>query len=269
MLGSLNEADDAVQEVWLRLSRSDTSNVENLSGWLTTVVSRVCLDMLRSRASRREDPLDVQTSDPVVHHAGESNPKQEALLAESVGLALLVVLETLDPAERLALVLHDMFDLPFDEIPKIVGRSQPRRDNSRAEPVDEFEASRPVPVQSSPISGRLWRRPRRLAYRRLGSAPRSAGPERRASSRCRRPAWRLKGNPWCATGGESGPRRCAACPVNARGTRAYKWKCRNCGDVATTSDCRGSLHHQGRQDRRDRLHERSRTASPIGSGGPQ
>ena len=123
MLGSLNEADDAVQEVWLRLSRSDTSNVENLSGWLTTVVSRVCLDMLRSRASRRESPLDVQTSDPGVHRAAESNPEQEALLAESVGLALLVVLETLDPAERLALVLHDMFDLPFDEIAKIVGKS--------------------------------------------------------------------------------------------------------------------------------------------------
>lgn len=123
MLGSLNEADDAVQEVWLRLSRSDTSNVENLSGWLTTVVSRVCLDMLRSRASRREDPLDVQTSDPVVRHVGESNPEQEALLAESVGLALLVVLEMLDPAERLALVLHDMFDIPFDEIARIVGKS--------------------------------------------------------------------------------------------------------------------------------------------------
>ncbi|MGC4095584.1 MAG: sigma-70 family RNA polymerase sigma factor [Nitrospira sp.] len=155
MLGSLNEADDAVQEVWLRLSRSDTSNVENLSGWLTTVVSRVCLDMLRSRASRREDPLDVQTSDPGVHRAAESNPEQEALLAESVGLALLVVLETLDPAERLALVLHDMFDLPFEEIAKIVGNLRPRQGNSQAEPVDGFEACRPVPTQSSPVSGRL------------------------------------------------------------------------------------------------------------------
>jgi len=123
MLGSLNEADDAVQEVWLRLSRSDTSSVKNLGGWLTTVVSRVCLDMLRSRISRGEDQLDTHTPNPNVSHADGSNPEQEALLAESVGLALLVVLETLAPAERLAFVLHDMFDLPFDEIAKIVGKS--------------------------------------------------------------------------------------------------------------------------------------------------
>lgn len=123
MLGSLNEADDAVQEVWLRLSRSDTNSIENLRGWLTTVVGRVCLDMLRSRASRREEPLDAHAPGTTVSPADVSNPEQEALLAESVGLALLVVLETLAPAERLAFVLHDMFDLPFDEIARIVGRS--------------------------------------------------------------------------------------------------------------------------------------------------
>jgi RNA polymerase sigma-70 factor (ECF subfamily) len=123
MLGSLSEADDAVQESWLRLNRADTSNVENLGGWLTTVVARVCLDMLRSRKSKHEESLDAQSSEPVVSHAAGIDPEQEALLADSVGLALLVVLETLAPAERLAFVLHDMFDLPFDEIATIVGRS--------------------------------------------------------------------------------------------------------------------------------------------------
>jgi RNA polymerase sigma factor (sigma-70 family) len=128
MLGSLSEADDAVQEGWLRLSRSDISGVENLGGWLTTVVARVCLDMLRSRKSRREEPLGAHVPEPIPAFAGTSrddgiDPEHEALLADSVGLALLVVLETLAPAERVAFVLHDMFDLPFDEIASIVGRS--------------------------------------------------------------------------------------------------------------------------------------------------
>ena len=123
MLGSLTEADDAVQEAWLRLSRTDTSDVENLGGWLTTVVSRVCLDMLRSRRARREEPAGPHLPDPVVGRADGFDPEHQALLANSVGLALLVVLDTLDPAERLAFVLHDMFALPFDEIAPIVGRS--------------------------------------------------------------------------------------------------------------------------------------------------
>jgi RNA polymerase sigma factor (sigma-70 family) len=123
MLGSLSEADDAVQEAWFRLNRSDVSDVENLAGWLTTVVGRVCLDMLRSRASRREEPLDVRLPDPVVSGRDGVDPEQEALVADSVGLALLVVLETLAPAERLAFVLHDMFGVPFDDIAPIVGRS--------------------------------------------------------------------------------------------------------------------------------------------------
>jgi len=123
MLGSRIEADDAVQEAWLRLSRSETGGVDNLGGWLTTVVARVCLDMLRSRKSRREDPLDAHSSEPI-GSAEEGIPREhEVLLADSLGLALLVVLETLAPAERVAFVLHDMFDLPFDEIAPIVGRS--------------------------------------------------------------------------------------------------------------------------------------------------
>jgi RNA polymerase sigma factor (sigma-70 family) len=122
MLGSLGEADDAVQEAWLRLSRTDTSDVENLGGWLTTVTARVCLNMLRSRTTRREDPLDVHLPDPIVS-PDRIDPEQEAMLADSVGLAMLVVLEMLPPAERLAFVLHDMFAVPFDEIAPIVGRS--------------------------------------------------------------------------------------------------------------------------------------------------
>jgi len=117
MLGSISEADDAVQEAWLRLSRSGSAGVENLNAWLTTVVARVCLDMLRSRKSRREEPLGLHLTDPI------ANPEHEAMLADSVGLALLVVLETLAPAERLAFVLHDMFAMPFDEIAPIVKRS--------------------------------------------------------------------------------------------------------------------------------------------------
>jgi RNA polymerase sigma-70 factor (ECF subfamily) len=124
MLGSLSEADDAVQEAWLRLAGADASDVENLGGWLTTVVSRVCLNRLRSRSTRREEPLDVHVPDPIVRREDRSDPAHEAELVDSVGLALLVVLETLAPAERLAFVLHDMFAVPFDEIATIVDRSR-------------------------------------------------------------------------------------------------------------------------------------------------
>jgi RNA polymerase sigma-70 factor (ECF subfamily) len=123
MLGSLSEADDAVQEAWLHFSRSGTGHVENLRGWLTTAVARVCLDMLRSRTARREEPLGARLPDPIVSPQDGIDPEREALLADSVGIALLVVLETLAPAERLAFVLHDMFAVPFDEIAPIVGRS--------------------------------------------------------------------------------------------------------------------------------------------------
>ncbi len=122
MLGSLAEADDAVQETWLRLTSTDTDDVRNLRAWLTTVVSRVCLDMLRARTARREDPLDVHVPDPIVTPIAD-DPEHHALLADSVGLALLVVLDTLSPAERLAFVLHDIFAVPFDQIGPILGRS--------------------------------------------------------------------------------------------------------------------------------------------------
>jgi RNA polymerase sigma factor (sigma-70 family) len=123
MLGSLNEADDAVQEAWLRLSRSDAGTIENLGGWLTTVVSRVCLDMLRSRTSRKEETLENEVAPAAVNRDGRRDPEQETLLADAIGAALLIVLDRLDPAERLAFVLHDMFAVSFDEIASIIGRS--------------------------------------------------------------------------------------------------------------------------------------------------
>jgi len=123
MLGSHSEAEDAVQEAWLRISRADTSVVENMAAWLTTVVARVCLNMLRSRESRREEPLDLHMPDPIISNESRVDPEHEALLADSVGLALMVVLDTLPPAERLAFVLHDMFAVPFEDIAPMIDRS--------------------------------------------------------------------------------------------------------------------------------------------------
>ncbi len=123
MLGSLTEADDAVQDTWVRVSRAEMNEVENFGGWLTTIVARVCLNMLRSRNVRREEPLEVHLPDPVIRSEEELGPEEEVLLADSVGLALLVLLDALAPAERLAFVLHDMFELPFEEIAPMVGRS--------------------------------------------------------------------------------------------------------------------------------------------------
>ncbi|MFE5867544.1 sigma-70 family RNA polymerase sigma factor [Streptomyces roseifaciens] len=123
MLGSVSEADDAVQETWLRYGRTDTSGVENLGGWLTTVAGRVCLNMLRAREARREDPLEIHVPDPVISHPSGVDPEQKALLADSVGLAMLVVLASLAPAERVAFVLHDMFAVPFDDIAPLIERT--------------------------------------------------------------------------------------------------------------------------------------------------
>jgi len=151
MLGSVSEADDAVQESWLRLSRSNANDIENLGGWLTTVVARVSLNMLRSRDTRREEPMNVHVPDPIVSRDEVSGPEDEAIVADSVGLALLVVLETLTPAERLAFVLHDMFGVPFDEISTMVGRSpeaarqlasRARRRVRGAAPVPDTDLSR-------------------------------------------------------------------------------------------------------------------------------
>ena len=123
MLGSRTEADDAVQEAWLRLNRSDASEIGNIGGWLRTVVARICLDMLRSKKTRREEPLDLPVHETIEDSGISANPEREALVADSVGVALLVVLEQLGPAERVAFVLHDMFDIPFDEIAPIIGRT--------------------------------------------------------------------------------------------------------------------------------------------------
>src|ERR1051325_5893547 len=154
MLASASEAEDAVQESWIRLGRSDVSEVENLRGWLTTVVARVCLDMLRTRTSRREEPWDTHVPDPVITRA-DRDPESDAVLADSVGLALLVVLETLEPAERLAFVLHDVFGMTFEEIAPNVDRSPVaarqlasrarRRVQNRAPSADpDLRAQRPV-----------------------------------------------------------------------------------------------------------------------------
>jgi RNA polymerase sigma-70 factor, ECF subfamily len=153
MLGSLSEADDAVQESWLRLSSSDAGGIENLSGWLTTVVARVCLNMLRSRRSRREEPLGVHLPDPIISRADGIDPEQAILLADSVGLALLLILETLAPDERLAFVLHDMFAVPFDEIAPIVGRSPAAARQLASRARRRVQGSVPVP-DADPIRQR-------------------------------------------------------------------------------------------------------------------
>jgi RNA polymerase sigma-70 factor, ECF subfamily len=152
MLGSLTEADDAVQEAWIRLSRTDTSQVDNLRAFLTTVVSRVCLNMLRSRKTRREVSLETHLPDPIVSPAERIDPEQEALLGDSVGLALLVVLDALTPAERLAFVLHDVFAVPFDEIAPIVGRT-PTAARQLASRARRRVQGAPVPVPDVDLDG--------------------------------------------------------------------------------------------------------------------
>jgi RNA polymerase sigma factor (sigma-70 family) len=145
MLGSLTEADDAVQEAWLRLSRVDASEVENLGGWLTTVVARVSLNMLRSRRSRREEPFGPLVPEPIIDRENDSDPEHEALLADSVGLALLIVLDTLSPPERLAYVLHDMFAIPFEEIAPIVQRSPQAARQLASRARRRIQGAAPVP----------------------------------------------------------------------------------------------------------------------------
>jgi RNA polymerase sigma factor (sigma-70 family) len=145
MLGSLSDADDAVQEAWLRLSWADASQIQNLGGWLTTVVSRVCLNVLRSRRTRREEPLEGRYPDPIVDPAGGADPEHQALLADSVGIALLVVLDTLGPAERLAFVLHDLFDVPFEEIAPIVDRTPAAARQLASRARRRVRAAAPVP----------------------------------------------------------------------------------------------------------------------------
>ena len=154
MLGSLTDADDAVQEAWIRLNRSNAAEIENLGGWLTTVVARVCLTTLQSRKVRREEELGVHVPDPIVSPADGTDPQSEAQLADSVGLALMVVLDTLQPSERLAFVLHDIFAVPFDEIAAIVGRS-PAASRQLASRAPGACAALPCPTPTSAASARL------------------------------------------------------------------------------------------------------------------
>ena len=222
MLGSSSEADDALQETWLRLSRSDTSGVENLDGWLTTVVARMCLDMLRSRKARHEVSLDepsgVRVPDPIVSRAERDDPEHEALLADSVGLALLVVLETLTPSERHAFVLHDMFGVPFEEIAPIVGRSsttarqlasRARRRVQGAANVPDADLARQREVVDAFLTA---------ARRRLQGACCGARPRRRAPSQCRHLACgHIEGGARCAGGGRAGAYLLAVCPLCTNG----------------------------------------------------
>ena len=201
MLGSLSEAEDAVQEAWLRLNRIDAATVENLGGWLTTVVSRVCLDMLRARKSRREEPIGAQVTEPSVVRGEGADPEGEAVLADSVGVALLVVLDTLTPAERLAFVLHDLFAMPFDEIGSIVGRS----------PAAAKQLAQPRAPARARLAGAVGRRQGSSArsgggVSEGGARRRPRGPPRRARSGRRR-AHRCRGTHRRAA---SGRRRQAA-----------------------------------------------------------
>ena len=184
MLGSVSEADDAVQEAWLRLSRADTDGVETSAAGSRPSSRRVCLDMLRARRARREDYVGSWLPEPIVSLDDETNPEQEALLADSVGLALLVVLDTLTPAERLAFVLHDMFGVPFEEIAPIVGRT-PAADPSAREPRPPARARRHAEPDADLARAARGRRrvPRRVAGRRLRGAPRRARPRRRLPDR--------------------------------------------------------------------------------------
>jgi RNA polymerase sigma factor (sigma-70 family) len=269
MLGSTSEADDAVQETWLRLSRSDTSGVENLGGWLTTVVGRVSLDMLRSRRSRREGPLeeplgqppDARVPQPSASRGDGTDPEQEALLADSVGLALLVVLDTLNPAERLAFVLHDMFSVPFDEIAPIVGRSpsaarqlasRARRRRVRGAPTAlDADLTRQREVVDAFLAAARWR---------LRRAARGARPRRRAAIR-----WRshttgcIEGAARCGSRGRAGADLLEVCPVRTHTTGAGE---RSRGSrlvvPGRTAVFGHGLHGQGREDRRDRRDRRPR-----------
>ena len=251
MLGSLSEADDALQDAWVRLSRADTSEVENLEGWLTTIVARVALNMLRARKTRREQPLDVHVPDPIIDSADGTDPEHEALLADSVGLALLVVLETLTPAERLAFVLHDMFAVPFEEIAPIVERSPEatRQLASRARRRVRGRPTVPDAGLERPMGG-CRSVPRSRPERRLRCAC------RRARSRCRAPGRRRANWPITAGSGSGDHRQPGPALVPGRpddAARAHQWCGGDC-HLPPRAALLGRRHHgEKRQDRRSRL----------------
>ena len=268
MLGSLSEADDAVQEAWLRLGRSDTSGVENLGGWLTTVVARVCLDMLRSRKARREEPLGAHVPEPIANREGGTDPEREAILADSVGLALLVVLDRLAPAERLAFVLHDMFAVPFDEIARIVGRTPTaaRQLASRARrrvrgastaPATDLTRQRDV-VDAFLAALRSGDFDALLAVLDPDVVVRA---DEGARARARRGRSAVRGL------GEAGDRLLAGCPGRTTGARERGGGSRR--GSAGTAVSRAQLHVRAREDRPGRSDRRLRAprrARPIGPG---
>jgi RNA polymerase sigma factor (sigma-70 family) len=239
MLGSLSEAEDAVQETWLRLQRADTSGVENLAAWLTTVVSRVCLDLLRSRAARREDLAGYQVPDGIQDPRPGGDPEQETVLADSVGRALLVVLDTLGPAERIAFVLHDMFVVPFDEIAPIVDRSPvtTKKLASRAR-----QRVRGTPAVSSAELARS----RRVVEAFLAAS--SAGDVDAVRSR-----------------GDRGLRA----ERQVRGPRVGQRRGGPRGGAAGTAEASAHVHGRGRADRRVRAHRRPRPAAAARPGRPR
>src|SRR5215217_7699389 len=259
MLGSISEADDALQEAWLRLSRSCTSGVENLGGWLTTVVARICLDMLRSRSSKREEPLGVRVPEPIVSREGGIDPEHEALLADSVGLALLVVLETLSPTERLAFVLHDMFGVPFEEIASIVGRSPgaARQLASRAR----------RRVRGAAISADAGLACQREAVDAFLAASREGDFEALLAVLDPDVVLRIDGGAVRAGGGRADAHLLTALPVRTTGARERSRGSR-CGS-AWTAVCGHGLHGQAAEDRRDRCPRRPRAPPPARPSGPR
>ena len=283
MLGSLSEADDAVQEAWLRLSRADTGDVRDLRAWLTTVVSRVCLDMLRSRASRREDSLDVHVPDPIVTRV-DDDPAEHALLADSVGIALLVVLDTLSPAERLAFVLHDVFAVPFEQIGPILDRSPGAAKQLASRARQRLRAAPARPARTPPTRsprralGRSARRshpavdgrqrlPRRVARGRLRGAARHPRPGRRAAGRRRRgPARPVGASPRCPRGDRARSALRPTWPLRPPGPRQRRPRLpRDAQRRAARPD---GHHGPGRQDHRNGRPRRPRPprASWMSSG---
>ncbi len=258
ILGSLAEAEDAVQETWLRLSRADTSGVVNLDGWLTTVIARVCLNLLDTRKSQHEESLDASMPAPITSWKGEIDQEQAALLADSVGLALLAVLDTLSPAERLAFVLHDIFDVPFDEIARVVERSptatrqlasRARRRAQGAAMVQDVDLARQRAVVAAFLAAS-----REGEFRRTAGGPRprcgpASRPRRRVCGRARRSPRRkrrgredFRARQGVATG--AGER--------SRGSRGPAW----------ATDSRLQAHNHERQDCRDQCGRRPRAPSP-------
>jgi RNA polymerase sigma-70 factor (ECF subfamily) len=251
MLGSLAEADDAVQETWLRLSRAGAGEVANLRGWLTTITARVCLNMLRSRHARREESLTARVPDSVISAGGELQPEEEALLADSVGLALQVVLDTLTPAERLAFVLHDMFGLPFGEIAPLAGRT-PAAARQLASRARRRVKGAEIPAPDPDLGRQRSVVEAFFAAARQGDfdalVRRGAADRRR-----RRPPGRIRGAPRRGRRRQAGAHRAHQRPASrAAASRACERSSRSNYHHARTASHGDGLHDRQRQDRRDR-----------------